>query len=72
MDHSEEFIILMIQTAQTVWGLNIDGWQAVPQGRSKNRAYAVDRFLRIRLVPQLSSGLYVPIRPGLEFPKPPV
>lgn len=64
MNHSEDFITLMVQTAQAVWGLDIDGWQDVPQGKAKHRAYAVDSFLRKRLLLHLESKRYLPVFAG--------
>jgi len=62
MDHSEAFISLCVHAARDIWGITIDGWDKVEQGKASCRAYAVDEFLRHRLAEKLAAGEYRPVQ----------
>lgn len=49
MNHSEDFIQLVAETAEKVWGIDATGWQDVEQGHEECRAYVVDAFLEQKL-----------------------
>lgn len=67
MNHTQAFIERLVFAARDLWGINIDGWTEVTQGRRECLAYAIDDFLTAKLVAHLAAGGYIPV--GLEGSK---
>jgi hypothetical protein len=57
--HNDQFCALLVRTARTLWGVQVDGWTRA-QAVDGKRAYGIDELIRAELKLKLEAGQITP------------
>jgi hypothetical protein len=66
--HNDQFCALLVRTARTLWGVQVDGWTRA-QAVDGKRAYGIDELIRAELKVKLEEGQITPCQVRIKAPR---